>query len=165
MPDQDTTTDEQQAPNEPEQGQGDPVDLGDAGKKALAAERKRADEAVKAQKALEAQLQAKADESLTETQRLKKQLDELTAAHSQAQLEATRNRVIASESVPASLAGFVTGTDEAELVASAQALKAAVADASKPGTPIPDPSQGAHDAAPASNAASAFADYVSSRLN
>lgn len=132
------------APTDGEQPQGDPAELGEAGKKALAAERKRADDAVKAQKALQAQLDQAADANLTETQRMQKQLEELTSQYQASQLEATRNRVIASEGVPASLAGFVSGADEAALVASAQALKAAVAAATAPGTPVPDPSQGSH---------------------
>lgn len=128
-----------------EQQQGDPAEqLGDAGKKALDAERKRADEAEKTAKALQAQLQAKEDASLTETQRLQKQLDELRASYQAAQLDAIRNRVIAEQSIPPQLAGFVSGDDEAALVASAQSLKAAVAEATKPGTPTPDPSQGSH---------------------
>lgn len=132
------------APADDEQKQGDPAELGDAGKKALAAERKRADDAEKARKALEAQLQAKQDESLTETQRLQKQLEDLQASYQASQLEATRSRVIAAEGIPSSLAEFVSGEDEAALVASAQALRAAVDEASKPGTPVPDPSQGSH---------------------
>lgn len=132
------------APTDGEQPQGDPAELGEAGKKALAAERKRADDAVKAQKALQAQLDQAADANLTETQRMQKQLEELTSQYQASQLEATRNRVIAAEGVPASLAGFVSGADEAALVASAQALKAAVAAATAPGTPVPDPSQGSH---------------------
>lgn len=131
-------------PTDDEQPQGDPVELGDAGKKAIAAERKRADEAVKAQKALQAQLDQAADANLTETQRMQKQLEELTSQYQASQLEAARNRVIASEEVPTSLAAFVSGADEAAMVASAQALKAALEDASKPGTPAPDPSQGSH---------------------
>ena len=127
-----------------ERQQGDPAELGEAGRKALAAERKRADDAEKAQKALQAQLDKAADASLTETQRLQKQLEELTSQYQASQLEATRNRVIAAEQIPSSLAGFVSGDDEAAMVASAQALKTALAEASKPGTPVPDPSQGAH---------------------
>lgn len=164
MPDQDTNSEVQNG--QVEQQQGDPAEqLGDAGKKALAAERKRADDAEKAQKALQAQLDQLSDSKLTETQRLQQQLDDLTAAHAQAQLDAARSRVIAAEGIPASLAGFVTGEDEASMVASAQSLKAAVAEASKPGTPAPDPSQGAHGASPASSAADAFANYVSERLS
>ena len=128
----------------PEQQQGDPAELGDAGKKALDAERKRADDAERAMKALQAQLQAREDASLTETQRLQKRLDDLQASYEAAQVEAIRNRVIAEQQIPANLAGFVTGDDEAALVASAQSLKAAVAEAAKPGTPAPDHSQGSH---------------------
>lgn len=157
------------APNEQEQG--DPAELGESGKKALAAERKRADDAVKAQKALQAQLDQAADANLTETQRMQKQLEELTSQYQASQVEATRNRVIASEEVPASLAGFVSGGDEAAMVASAQALKAALADASKPGTPAPDPSQGshppvdavAHSAPGAARLAAAFEQQLSTR--
>lgn len=128
----------------PSETQGDPAALGEAGRKALAAERKRADEAEKARKALEAQLQEKENASLTETQRLQKQIEELQAAYQSSQLEAARGRVIAAEGIPTALATFVQGSDEAELIASAQALKAALADVTKPGTPAPDPSQGSH---------------------
>ena len=141
----DTTTDQTDEATTAQQ-QGDPVEqLGDAGKKALDAERKRADEAEKTARSLQAQLQAKEDASLTETQRLQKQLDELHASYQAAQLDAIRNRVIAEQSIPPQLAGFVSGDDEAALVASAQSLKAAVAEATKPGTPTPDPSQGRGD--------------------
>lgn len=127
--------------------QSDSAQLGEGGLKALDAERKRATEAEKTAKALQAQLDALNDAKLTETQRLQKQLDELAANYAQAQKEAIRNRVIASEGVPASLAGFLSGDDEDSLIASARALKSAVAEASKPGTPAPDPSQGSGSAA------------------
>ena len=133
------------APAGAEQRQGDPAEhLGEGGKKALDAERKRAAEAEKQAKALQAQLDALNDSKLTETQRLQKQFEELTSQYQASQIEATRNRVIAAEQIPSSLAGFVSGDDEAAMVASAQALKTALAEASKPGTPVPDPSQGAH---------------------
>lgn len=117
--------------------------LGEGGKKALEAERKRASEAERSAKELQAQIDAINDAKLTETQRLEKQLAELQANYQASQIESARNRVIATEGVPASLASFVVGDSEQALQASARALLAAIAEASKPGTPAPDPSQGA----------------------
>lgn len=127
--------------------QSDSVELGEGGKKALEAERKRATEAERQAKALQAQIDALDAAKLTETERLQKQLDDLSANYRTAQIEATRNRVIATEGIPASLSGFLSGEDEESLTASARALKAAVVEASKPGTPAPDPSQGGGAAA------------------
>lgn len=117
--------------------------LGDGGKKALEAERKARADAEKAAKDFKAQLDALNDAKLTETERLQKQLDALTADYQAAQVEAARNRVAAEEQIPAGLVGYLTGTDEAAIRESAKVLKSAIAEASKPGTPAPDPSQGA----------------------
>ncbi|HCS2945573.1 TPA: hypothetical protein OQU49_004135 [Shigella flexneri] len=123
--------------------QSDSDALGEGGKKALEAERKRASEAERSAKELQAQIDAINDAKLTETQRLEKQLAELQASYQASQIESARNRVIATEGVPANLADFVTGDSEQALQASARALLSAIAEASKPGTPAPDPSQGA----------------------
>lgn len=127
--------------------QSDSAELGEGGKKALAAERERAATAEKQAKALQAQIDELNNAKLSETERLQKQLDVLTDEHNAARAETTRLRVIAAEGIPESLAGFLSGDSEESLVQSARALKAAVAEASKPGTPAPDPSQGSGSAA------------------
>lgn len=146
--------------------QSDSVELGEGGKKALDAERKRASEAEKLAKELKAQVDALNDSKLSETERLQKQLDALAADYQAAQVEAARNRVAAEEQIPAGLVGYLTGTDEASIRESAKVLKSAIAEASKPGTPAPDPSQGAaNGGAVGGSTASQFASYVASKLN
>src|SRR5690606_12267915 len=93
-----------------EAAQSDSVEaLGEGGKKALDAERKRAAEAEKQAKALQAQIDALNDAKLTETERLQKQLDALTADYQAAQVDAARNRVAAEEQIPAGLVGYLAG--------------------------------------------------------
>lgn len=169
MPDQDTSTDSNseqavEATDNTEQ-QGDPAELGDAGKKALDAERKRAGEAEKQAKALQAQLDALNDSKLTETQRLEKQLAELSSRYEETQLAATRDRVAVSEQIPPQLVPYLSGKDESELLDSAKALKAALAEATKPGTPLPDPSQGAQGTSPTSSTAQQFASFLENQLS
>ena len=77
--------------------------LGEGGKKALEAERKARADAEKAAKDFKAQLDALNDAKLTETERLQKQLDALTADYQAAQIDAARNRVAAEEQIPAGL--------------------------------------------------------------
>lgn len=139
--------------------------LGEGGKKALEAERKRASEAEKSAKELQAQIDAINDAKLTETQRLEKQLSELQANYQASQIESARNRVIATEGVPANLADFVVGDSEAALQSSARSLLSAIAEASKPGTPAPDPSQGAATGgAVGGSTASQFESFFNSKL-
>ena len=139
--------------------------LGEGGKKALEAERKRASEAERSAKELQAQIDAINDAKLTETQRLEKQLSELQANYQASQIESARNRVIATEGVPSTLADFVVGDSEQALQASARALLAAIAEASKPGTPAPDPSQGAATGgAVGGSTASQFESFFNSKL-
>lgn len=169
MPDQDSTIEpsgDQQADPDAEQTQGDPADgLGEGGKKALEAERKRASEAEKQAKALQAQLDALNDSKLTETERLQKQIEDLSTRYEQAQLAETRNRVAVAEQIPSQLVGYLAGSDEAELIDSAQTLKAAIAEATKPGTPKPDPSQGAQGKPAGGTNAEQFASFLTSKLS
>lgn len=148
-----------------EQAQSDSVELGEGGKKALEAERKRASEAEKQAKALQAQIDSLNDAKLTETERLQKQLDALTSDYQAAQVDAARNRVAAEEQIPAGLVGYLTGSDEVSIRESAKVLKSAIAEASKPGTPAPDPSQGAATGgAVGGSTASQFESFFNSKI-
>lgn len=138
--------------------------LGEGGKKALEAERKRASEAERSAKELQSQIDAINDAKLTETQRLEKQLSELQANYQASQIESARNRVIATEGVPANLADFVVGDSEEALQASARSLLSAIAEASKPGTPAPDPSQGASGGPVGGSTASQFESFFNSKI-
>lgn len=145
--------------------QSDSAELGDGGKKALDAERKRASEAEKQAKTLQAQIDALNDAKLTETERLQKQLDDLSSEYAKAQIESARNRVATEEQIPAGLVGYLVGDSEDSIRESAKSLKSAIAEASKPGTPAPDPSQGASGVTAGGSTASQFASYVASKLN
>ena len=139
--------------------------LGEGGKKALDAERKRATEAEKLAKELKAQVDALNDAKLSETERLQKQLDALTNDYRAAQVDAARNRVAAEEQIPAGLVGYLTGEDESAIRESAKVLKSAIAEASKPGTPAPDPSQGAATGgAVGGSTASQFESFFNSKI-
>ena len=111
-----------------------------------------------------AQLDALNDAKLTETERLQKQLDALTADYQAAQIDAARNRVAAEEQIPAGLVGYLTGSDEAAIRDSAKVLKSAIAEAAKPGTPAPDPSQGASGAGAGGSTTSQFEQFFNSKL-
>lgn len=164
MAEQDTSeTTENQTPDAVEK-QGDPADLGDAGKKALDAERKRAHEAEKQAKLLQAQIDALNDSKLTEAQRMQKQIDDLTARYEEAQLSALRDRIAVEENIPAGLVPYLAGKDETELRESAVSLRAAIAEAAKPGTPKPDPTQGAQGAPADASTASQFAQFFERAL-
>lgn len=156
---------EQTAPANAEVEQSDSSEtLGDGGKKALEAERKARADAEKAAKDYKAQIDALSDAKLTETERLQKQIDALTADYQAAQVEAARNRVAAEEQIPAGLVSYLNGGDEAAIRESAKALKSAIAAAAKPGTPAPDPSQGAAGAPVGGSTASQFEAFFNKSL-
>lgn len=116
-------------------------DLGEAGKKALAAERKRADAAEKALKALQAESDARANEELSELERVKKENDDLRNGSTQAELKATRLQVALEKGIPANLAARLQGDDYDSIAADADSL-AELVTGTKPATPKPDLSQG-----------------------
>ena len=136
--------------------------LGENGLKALQAERE-------ARKALEKKLSDAQDAikqheeaNLSELQKAQK-----AAADTQAELEALRheslvNKVALSKGVPADLAQFLTGTDEAALNEQADLLLSRLG---KPLTPKPDPSQGGQANKTAKSNAQVFADFFENSLN
>lgn len=146
------------------EAQSDSEALGEGGKKALEAERKRAAEAERAAKELKAQLDAINDAKLTEAQRLEKQIAELQANYERSQAEAVRKSVALAEGIPASLVGFLNGSSEAEVQESARVLKAAIAEAAKPGTPVPDPSQASGGGVTAGSTAAQFEKFIADAL-
>lgn len=115
--------------------------LGDAGKRALQAERDARKTAEKAAAELAAKLKEIEDRDLSEKDRLAKALQEAQETAAKASAEALRLRIAAELNVPADLHEFLVGDSEEELRAKAQKL-AAMAPAGK-SQPKPDPSQGA----------------------
>lgn len=142
------------------QTQGDPAELGDAGKKALDAERTARKAAEKATADLQAQLDtlSRANETAVDTARREaKEAKELVQA---ATLEALRFRVAAKHGISDEDADlFLHGADAETLERQAAALVART-----PTGPRPDPSQGAKGNAGAKTPADSFAEFFRNNI-
>jgi len=150
--------------------QGDPAALGDAGKAALTAERKRADDAEKAAKALEAKLKQIEDADKSDLEKALAKVSELEAANATLTTElGERDLTILklntgiSEGLPANLIARLQGTDEATFKADAASLKELVPDTNQSPFPKADPSQGAKGKT-GTTTADAFAAFAESKL-
>lgn len=118
--------------------QGDPAadePLREPGKKALEAERARADQLEKELKTLRAA-------QMSDLERAQAEAAEARAALEQITRQNVRNSVALAKGVPADLVDFLTGDTEDEVAAKADALMARIG-ATAPTTPKPDLSQGA----------------------
>lgn len=149
------TTTEQPTAAEPTTEQGDPAELGDAGKKALDAERNARKAAEKAAADLQKQLDAinQANESAVE--KAQREAKEAQEAAAKATTEALRFRVAAKHGISDEDADlFLHGTDAETLERQAAALVART-----PTGPKPDPSQGAKGNAGAKTTADSFAEF------
>lgn len=136
-------------PPQDEQERRDADQLGDAGRKAIAEERKakaaekrRADEA-------ERQLEEMRRQQMTEQERVaaerddwRKKYEEQAAALAARELDLLRRDVAAEKGLPAALARRLDGTTREELDKDAEALKALIPDPDAPRAPRPDPSAG-----------------------
>ena len=98
--------------------------LGDGGKAALAAERKARNEAEKARKALEAELQKLRDKDLTEAERVANEAKAATARAEAAEARALRLEVAAAKGIDLALAPRLVGATREELEADAEQFKA-----------------------------------------
>jgi hypothetical protein len=128
--------------------QGDPVELGDGGKKALEAERKRANALEKQLKAFQGEREAAEAEKLTELERAQKAAKEASERLAEYEKTTMRQKVALDTGLPAALVGRLQGDDEESLIADAESLMALL---NTPTTPKPDPSQGAKGEAHALN--------------
>jgi hypothetical protein len=154
-----TTTQEQQ--------QGEPADapLGEAGKKALDAERAARKAAEKSAADLKAELDklSRANESLVE--KAQREATEAKEAAAKATADALRLRVAAKHGISDEDADlFLTGTDEDVLTRQAERLTARNAEASSPRSPRPDPNQGRSPAGGPKSTADSFADFFRAKL-
>lgn len=143
MPDTATTTDQGTdtatvaEPTQPEATEDN--NLGDAGKKALDAERRRAATAEREAKALKARLDEIEQSNMTELDKAKKAATEAQAQLQEYQLTALRQRVALEKGLPAELVDRLRGDNESDISADADALLALV---SAPRSLRPDPTQG-----------------------
>lgn len=117
----------------PAPGDGEP--LGEGGKKALIAERTRANTAEQRITELEQQLQARDDAKLTEEQKRQRDADadksrvgELSTENATLQLAAQRLQIALEEKVPADWVARIQGATPDEMRADAQSIKAALKD-------------------------------------
>ena len=123
-------------------------ELGDGGKKALQAERDARKQAEKTAAELTARLKEFEDSKLSELERAQKEAAENAAELARLRSENVRNKVAIDKGVPADLVEFLTGDTEGDIAAKADLLLARL---NTPGTPKPDPSQGAKGEAAALN--------------
>jgi len=115
-------------------------ELGDGGKKALQAERDARKTAERTAAELAAKLKSFEDANLSELERTKKAAEESAAELATLRKENVRSKVALAKGVPADLIEFLTGDSEEDVAAKADLLMARL---NTPGTPKPDPSQGA----------------------
>lgn len=121
--------------------------LGDAGKKAIAAERAARKAAEDQIKTLQAQLDAFNQSQMSDLEKAQAQAQDAETAAATATTEALRWRIAATHGISADDAEtFLTGSDEASLTRQAERLKTLAATAST--TPKPDLSQGGSGASP-----------------
>lgn len=121
--------------------QGDPDEaLREPGKKALEAERNRANELEKKLNGLLVEREAAETAKLSELEKAQKLASEASAELTRLRTENVRNKVAIDKGIPADLVEFLTGDTEGDIAAKADLLLARL---NTPGTPKPDPSQGA----------------------
>ena len=144
------------------QAQGDPADLGDAGKRALAAERDARKAAEKSAAELAAQLKAVEDAKLSDLERAQAAAKEAQDQLATITRQNLRNSVALTKGVPADLVDFLTGDTEQEIAAKADLLLARL---QAPTTPRPDLSQSStRDPAAAGTPEADFAQFLNSQL-
>lgn len=118
-------------------------ELGDGGLKALQAERDARKAAEKSAAELSARLKEFEDSKLSELEKAQNAAAESAAELAKLRKDNIRNTVALSKGVPADLVEFLTGDTEDEVAAKADLL---ISRLGAPGTPKPDPSQGAKEA-------------------
>ena len=139
--------------------QGDPEALGDAGKAALAAERKRANDAEKLAREAQARITELEQKDATEIEKATRRIAELEAANQTLTTDlANRDKTILrlntgiDEGLPKNLIARLQGDDEESIKADAVSLRALVPDNNPSPFPKADPSQGPQGAGKTSNA-------------
>lgn len=135
-------------PSNVETPQGDPAELGDAGKKALAAEREARKAAEKSAAEFAARLKEIEQANLSELEKAQRAAKEAQDRLSEVSRQNARNSVALAKGIPPRLVGFLAGDSEEEIAANAEALLEAIAEANAPTTPRPDPTQGAKGGEP-----------------
>lgn len=144
--------------------QGDPEALGDAGKAALAAERKRANDAEKLAREAQARITELEQKDATEIEKATRRITELEAANQALTSDlASRDKTILrlntgiDEGLPKNLIARLQGDDEESIKADAASLRELVPDNTPNPFPKADPSQGPKGGAGTTSNADQFA--------
>lgn len=158
---------EQDTTNEPAEGQEQDTttetpDLGDAGKKAIKAERDARKALEQQLAAVQSQLREREQAELTDLERAQAQAQEAMGELERLRLESTRSKVALTKGVPADLLDFLTGSSEEEIAAKADTLLARLNTST---TPRPDPSQGAKGEPVKGTTADIFGAFMTERLS
>jgi hypothetical protein len=138
-----SATEDKNDPN-PEADKETPEDLGEAGKKALTAERKRAAQAEKQAKELAARLKEIEDKDKSEVDKLRDELEAAKRDAETARKDALRLKVGTDKGLPRTVAMRLQGDSEEEMAADADALLAEL----KPGVPSGDADGGKRGGTP-----------------
>jgi hypothetical protein len=147
--------------------QGEPADLGDGGKKALAEERAARQAAEKAGKALQAELDKLKQAQMSDLERAQATATASAKEAAEAKAEALRWRIAAKHGISDQDAEtFLTGTDEASLTKQAERL-ATLNKATPATSPAPraDLSQGGKANAAPGNPEQDFANFLQNALS
>lgn len=149
--------------------QGDPEALGDAGKAALAAERKRANDAEKLAREAQARITELEQKDATEIEKATRRISELEAANQTLTTDlASRDKTILrlntgiDEGLPKNLIARLQGDDEESIKADAASLRELVPDNTPNPFPKADPSQGPKGGAGKTSNADQFAHQLDS---
>lgn len=118
-----------------------PEELGDAGKKALTAERDARKQAERKNAEYEARLKEIEDANLSELEKAQREASEARDSLATIQRESDRNRVALEKGVPSDLIEFITGDTAEDMAAKADLLISRLN--ASPSTPKPDRTQGA----------------------
>ena len=137
-------------------------DLGEGGKKAIAAEREARKQAEKLNATLTARLKEIEDANLTELEKAQREAEESRTALAKLQRENDRNRVAIEKGVPSDLIEFITGDTAEDMAAKADILVSRLN--ASPSTPKPDRTQGASGGERKRTTADQFADFFSSNI-
>lgn len=150
-----------------ENPQGDPDALGDAGKTALAAERKRANEAEKLARDAQARIKELEEKDATELEKASRRIKELEEATQTLTNDVvTRDRTILRLNtgidigLPKNLIARLQGDDEESMKADAASLRELIPDTTPSPFPKADPSQGPKDKTGHTSTAQAFAQQL-----
>lgn len=151
--------------------QGEPADLGEAGKRAIAAERARADTAERALAEATTKLQAYVDAGITDPVATKAQIETLTTENTTLNADLgekgkliDRLNVGIDKGLSRPLIERLKGDDADALTADADSLLALIPTDTKPPIPKADPSQGPTGAPAGSTPEQQFAGFLSNQL-